>query len=517
MAYYKLIKKDTSVAGTYKLTETLNAWSKPYIYEGSKAKKVSKNTIFEVDYMLTVQYTTVIPAYKKTTKRKWLHCTKLGKKSYNGYIPYNGVALARDEEGEKGTTYPYSVKISQNYAGKEHTDSSVTASKKVKKKIKNEDRSEAVKAALKALGGEENESSIENFKSRYMITYGNKLKHLGAFNRYQYQNQFNVINGTREYIFFTKPKLGILKGNGKGVLVDPLKDDPFWKEMLAYYKRVIGYLQGDKVGNLNSRQSKNTNYKLEFIPLLTNMVAGSLDMPSKSAETTDTAANIYGTSIQYRKGSYKSDEGYDFSLEFYDDRWLDVYHLFRIWDEYESLKDIGILGPPGKKSMNGWRYYKRLHDQISIYKFIVDADDMSTILYYAKFTGCFPKSVPREAFSEIKDGIITYSVEWHAQFVEDMNPAILYEFNDLCDKSISGMTPPNGSNWNNYAANFNHSQGNMRFADSGFVTCPYIVRTDEVTSDSPTGVSYRLIWLDADNGKTKSYKKSPSTSTAFDQ
>ena len=57
----------------------------------------------------------------------------------------------------------------------------------------------------------------------------------------------------------------------------------------------------------------------------------------------------------------------------------------------------------------------------------------------------------------------------------------------------------------------------MRFADSGFVTCPYIVRTDEITSDSPTGVSYRLIWLDANNGKTKSYKKSPDTSTAFNR
>ena len=513
MAYYKLIKKDTSAAGTYKLTESLNSWSKPYIYEGSKAKEVKKGTELTVDYIMTVKYTTVIPAYKEKTERKWLHCKKIGKdkKAYEGYIPYNGVTLARDGEGKKGQTYPYCVKISQNYAGKVHTGNSLA---KGKFDDDASDRSQAVKNALKELGGTENVSAIENFKSRYMITYSNKLKYLGAFNRYQYQNQFNVINGTREYIFFTKPKLGILKGNGKGVLVDPLKDDPFWKEMLAYYKRVIGYLQGDKVGNLNSRQSKNTNYKLEFIPLLTNMVAGSLDMPSKSAETTDTATNIYGTSIQYRKGSYKSDEGYDFSLEFYDDRWLDVYHLFRIWDEYESLKDIGILGPPGKRSMNGWRYYKRLHDQISIYKFIVDADDMSTILYYAKFTGCFPKSVPREAFSEIKDGIITYSVEWHAQFVEDMNPAILYEFNDLCDKSISGMTPPNGSNWNNYAANFNHHNSNMRFADSGFVTCPYIVRTDEETDNDPTGNSYRLIWLDADNGKTKSYQKSPDKDTS---
>ena len=70
MAYYKLIKKDTSAAGTYKLTESLNSWSKPYIYEGSKAKKVSKGTELTVDYIMTVKYTTVIHNYKKTNKRK---------------------------------------------------------------------------------------------------------------------------------------------------------------------------------------------------------------------------------------------------------------------------------------------------------------------------------------------------------------------------------------------------------------------------------------------------------------
>jgi hypothetical protein len=272
--------------------------------------------------------------------------------------------------------------------------------------------------------------------------------------------------------------------------------------MLSHYKRIIGYLQGDSAGDLftwsgnKGKTSTNTDYRHEFIPLLTNMVAGSLDMPSKSAETVETGSNIYGTTIQYRKSSYKSDEGYDFSLEFYDTRWLDVYHLFRMWDEYCSLKDIGILGPPGKKDNNGWRKYKRLHDQIAIYKFIVDADDMSTILYYAKFTGCFPKSVPREAFSEVKEGIISYSVEWHAQFVEDMNPVILYEFNTLCDKYLkrAGLTAPTSSKWNSYAANYNKSSGWQRYADSGFVMSPYIVRTDEL--DGGPMNSYKLIWLD---------------------
>lgn len=360
---------------------------------------------------------------------------------------------------------------------------------------------EGVKAALQVLGGTPDQNAVENFKARYMITYDNKLRYMSRFNRYQYQNQFIGLNGTREYIFFTKPKLNIMR-NSKN-LNKKLKNDPFWIEMKMYYRRIIAYLQGDDHGGM-SRTSNNTDYRHVFIPLLTNMVAGNLDMPSKSAETSDTAANIYGTTMQYRKGSYKSDEGYDFSLEFYDDRWLDVYHLFRMWDEYESLKDLGVVGPPGPNSCNGYRMYKRLHDQIAIYKFIVDADDMSTILYYAKFTGCFPKSVPREAFSELKSGIISYSVDWHAQFVEDMNPIILREFNCLCDQYLkraglerkSGGAAPSGDSWGHYAANYNPEAGYMRFADSGFVMSPYIVRVGENYGHSPSGTSYRLIWLD---------------------
>lgn len=364
----------------------------------------------------------------------------------------------------------------------------------------NENRKERIAAAVAQLSGNGSTISeqIDSFKSRYMITYANKLKGYGHFNRYQYQNQFNLINGTREYVFFTKPKLNIIKNKGKGTLITALKGDPFWEEMLGHYKRIIGYLCGRNVGNLTTLTSTNTDYRHVFIPLLTNMVASSLDMPSKSAETTETGANIYGTTIQYRKGSLKADEGYDFSLEFYDDRWLDVYYFFKMWDEYESLKDIGMISPPGTNDCNPYRVFKRLHDQISIYKFIVDAEDMSTILYYAKFTGCFPKSVPREAFSEIKKGLITYSVDWHAQFIDDMNPIILHEFNALCEEYMkaAGLTAPSGTSWGNYAGNIRHGKMNARFEDSGFVMCPYIVRLTELQGDSGPQNSYRLIWLD---------------------
>ena len=68
---------------------------------------------------------------------------------------------------------------------------------------------------------------------------------------------------------------------------------------------------------------------------------------------------------------------------------------------------------------------------MGVYKFIV-AEDMETIIYYAYLWGLFPTSCPREAFSDpnFSDGL-TFSVNFEAAFIEDMNPTILYQFNKL--------------------------------------------------------------------------------------
>ena len=260
----------------------------------------------------------------------------------------------------------------------------------------------------------------------------------GGFNRMQFPYHQTAISNVREYLFFTKPDLNILTPGGEGeaefVLPHQISNDDFWIHMFKHYRRVMADL------SVNCMRKSRKYDQYFFIPMLSNFVRSNLDLPGVSAETTETGSTMYGTNIQYRKTSLKSDENYDFSLDFIDIPSLDLYYFFKMWDQYATYKDLGMIGPRENIAKNNkslstgyYRINKVLHDQIAIYKFIVSGDDMETILYYAKLTGCFPKSVPRDTFGNFKgEGPLQYSIDWHAQFVEDMKPVILKEFNSIC-------------------------------------------------------------------------------------
>ena len=164
----------------------------------------------------------------------------------------------------------------------------------------------------------------------------------------------------------------------------------------------------------------------KFINLLSNTVRSNLDLPGISADEYETSANIYGTALSYRTTSHKSDEAYDFSLEFEDTKYLEVYMFFKLFDEYERRKYFGEIKPNEK-----YIYRKILHDQISIYKFVV-GEDGETLIYWAKLYGCYPKGIPRDSVSDLtSNGPLKFSVSWRAQFVDDMDPQILMDFNRL--------------------------------------------------------------------------------------
>lgn len=341
-----------------------------------------------------------------------------------------------------------------------------------------------------------NISDFDHLIRSKTIHYADRLLWNQKFNRMQYANPYFVTGPTREYLFFTKPDLHIMNNNNRNKLNTELCNDPFWIEMKDRYRRIISDLQ------YSARRNNNALDRHEFMPILTNSVSSSLDMPSSSADTIDTAANIYGTSIQYRKGSFKSDEGYDFSLEFIDNPYLDVYHLFKMWDYYEGMKSLGEVTPPGGRNSNPYRLAKILHDQIGIFKFIV-ADDMETILYYAYFTGCFPKSVPRETFNNLNPGLITYSVDWHAQFVEDNNPLILLHFNRI-QKKYAGIASTmellnSIGNKFKYAPLFNDR---LEQLNGGWRDFPYISKVS-VRGKQPVQTKYLLRWYDWINNPDK--------------
>jgi len=239
--------------------------------------------------------------------------------------------------------------------------------------------------------------------------------------RYGVLNPYQNITTSREVLFFTRPDLHIFNSVNAGGAYGSLNPDlaatnPFWNDLNNRNPEVLYMLQSsmmqDKYGPFNN--------------LLANMVQSNLDVPSVSADLIETSGNMYGTSYKYRGSSEGADDNHTFSLEFKDTKYLPVYNFFKAYELYEIAKHHGRVAPKAE-----YIRHKVLHDQYSIYKFILD-EDMETIIFYAKYYGVKSVNLPRDVFnSTTYDNGLSYSIDFEAAFVEDSNPYILGDFNEL--------------------------------------------------------------------------------------
>lgn len=279
------------------------------------------------------------------------------------------------------------------------------------------------------------------------ITYDALLKKSGIknvnnkdlfyrFRRYPVVDPYNQMGLTREFVFFTKPNLQIFSNEHKsaGWLRSYLINQPIFKDAYYRYPEVLKQL---------SYSAYPSN---PFNTLLSNSISANIDLPDISVSNDyETGKTILGSSIFYRGNSYESDENFDFSVEFTDSRNLDVYMWFKLFDEYERLKHLGRVSQNiSSRDLNTYIYDKKIHDQFSLYKFIV-SEDGESIIHYSKFTGVYPKSVPRGSFGDMPaDGIFKFTVNFKAVFVEDMNPVIIGEFNKLSRKLANSRLAKSG-------------------------------------------------------------------------
>lgn len=240
-------------------------------------------------------------------------------------------------------------------------------------------------------------------------------------NRYGWIDVYNYDRVTREFLFFTKPDLNLIDTSSNN-LVSGIKDNSIICDIFKRMPNVVKQLQSsvkDSKGEVNP-----------FMYLLTNAVNSKLDLPSITSESQETTSNYMGINLQYRGHSLKSDNGYDFSLSFKDTSHLEIYSLAKCYDEYMRMIKLGEASPKKEYIEN-----KILSEQFSIYKFLIGSDG-ETILYYAKLTGCYFTDVPRSDMGDPGDEF-KYSLSFHAQFVEDLNPQILKEFSIVSGKNFT--------------------------------------------------------------------------------
>jgi hypothetical protein len=151
--------------------------------------------------------------------------------------------------------------------------------------------------------------------------------------------------------------------------------------------------------------------------------------------------------------------------------------LFKIYDEYQRVKADGLVTVPDQ----GYTLQKILHDQFSVYKFIVDNDGY-TILFFAKLTGVMPLGAPRDAFSDMTSSTngLKFTVPFKATYVEDSDPIILAEFNSLTNNISTDTTD---------IPLYDTEIGSV---NGEWCTVPYVTRDNDASVDEAR--IYRLRW-----------------------
>ena len=283
------------------------------------------------------------------------------------------------------------------------------------------------------------------------------------FSRFGVINPYNGLNRTREFLFFTRPNLHIMASVDEaaedGGSNNTISSDSLYSELsnnLFFQDLVMRH--GNLIPQLQSSYNPD-GFKTPFMCLLSNTVSNTLDLPTINGAEIETATNMYGTSIPYRGSSYKSDESAEFTLEFTDTKYGEVYTLIKAYDEYIRLKADGLIAPPdisatgltmsyknasAFQNFTRFHKYKELHDRFSIFKIIVD-EDMETILYWAKAIGCYFNSVPRDAYSDLREGgPLKFTVDIKAPFIRDKDPMDILGFDSLISRWYGGK--PNKNN-----------------------------------------------------------------------
>lgn len=366
--------------------------------------------------------------------------------------------------------------------------------------------------------------TIENMAS---IMHSNKIfspteiDKYYSFNRYGWINPYDIDQVTREFLFFTKPDLYIFDHAGNdedyinssmnayqrniamhrvgsysnevinyenAVLQKNLKNIPYFREEAARYKKSLAQLQ------YSVRSPGGDQYP--FMTLLSNAVTSKLDLPGISADTNTSTSNIYGVSMDYRSHSFKSDNGYDFTLSITDTPSLEIYHMVKSYDLYFRMLKMGEIGR--NTHFTNLIISHIIPEQFSVYKFLIGSDG-ETILYFAKATGVYFTDVPRSDFGDPSD--FKYSLSFHANDVKDNDPLILSEFNTITPAATTGFLPVHDENGiNNEWAKY-----------------PRVIR---VTSDTDgraqrrnLTTDYRLKWTNVNKGVSSITTPSRRTTT----
>lgn len=251
-----------------------------------------------------------------------------------------------------------------------------------------------------------------NLPDEDLNSYAKIVNHdIKYYNRFKIANPNTKLQKGFPHVFFVSPMCNILLSNGQ--LNKQFADVDLYGHILKTSPKVL-----QEISRFNSKVT-------DFSMLLSNY-AKSFSLSDEYIGT-DTYGRTYtGYKISYGKNDIESKTSGSFDVTFSDTRNLDIYKLNRAWVEYISGVYRGQYSPRNEDILN------KVLDYAGALYYILTAEDGETIIFWTKYYGVFPSTIPSTQYSWGSGNTVTdtdLSVTYQYSFKEDYDPQSLVEFN----------------------------------------------------------------------------------------
>ena len=232
------------------------------------------------------------------------------------------------------------------------------------------------------------------------------------YNRFKIPTLNDVFQKGFAHVFFTRPDCNILKPGGNA-LTDAFAVDPefsyAWRNNSSLVKQLT----------LDNGQNHH------FMLSLSNKAA-SFSLKDEQIKSDTYGKSFKGWQIAYGRNNVESKSADNFTVTFNDDRTLHIYLLHKLWVDYISEVYQGRKAPKSEYIR------ERMLDYAASCYYIITAEDGETIIFWSKYYGVFPTTIPSNKYGWAQGNVIKkedIDIEYQYSFKEDMNPEALVEFN----------------------------------------------------------------------------------------
>ena len=207
------------------------------------------------------------------------------------------------------------------------------------------------------------------------------------YNRFKLPTPDSVLQKSFAHVFFVRPQCNVKMSASQNKMDEASNDNSSFANNPNYM-----YAASNAPQIVHELSYDCMNQSSDFSFILSN-AAISFSLNDEYINTDTYGTGYTGYKVSYGKHGVESRTAGDFTVSFQDDRNMDVYHMIKLWCDYIDGCYTGTYHPKADTILN------HILDYTGAVYYILTAEDGETILFWSKYYGVYPSTIPSNQYS----------------------------------------------------------------------------------------------------------------------